>query len=47
MLREVPDDLHRWLKQQAQAYHRSVNEAEWGRIHSFGRINSPLPDLGE
>jgi hypothetical protein len=22
----VPDELHAWLKQQAQAHHRSVNE---------------------
>lgn len=25
-LRDVPDDLHRWLKRQAEAHHRSVNE---------------------
>ena len=25
-LRDVPDDLHAWLKQQAQAHHRSVNK---------------------
>lgn len=25
-LRDVPDDLHRWLRQQAEAHHRSVNE---------------------
>lgn len=25
-LRDVPEPLHRWLKQQAQAHHRSVNK---------------------
>ncbi|WP_295433232.1 type II toxin-antitoxin system VapB family antitoxin [uncultured Thiodictyon sp.] len=25
-LRDVPDELHAWLKQQAQAHHRSVNK---------------------
>ena len=25
-LREVPDELHSWLKQQAEAHHRSMNK---------------------
>lgn len=25
-LRDVPEDLHAWLKQQAEAHHRSVNK---------------------
>ncbi|MBI4755720.1 MAG: Arc family DNA-binding protein [Betaproteobacteria bacterium] len=25
-LRDVPESLHRWLKQQADAHHRSVNK---------------------
>jgi hypothetical protein len=25
-LRDVPDDLHDWLKRQAEAHHRSVNK---------------------
>ncbi len=25
-VREVPDELHRWLKQQAEMHHRSVNK---------------------
>jgi len=25
-LRDLPDDLHEWLKRQAEAHHRSVNK---------------------
>ncbi|MGF1548766.1 MAG: Arc family DNA-binding protein, partial [Thiotrichales bacterium] len=25
-LRDLPDDLHDWIKQQAAAHHRSVNK---------------------
>ncbi len=25
-IRDVPDELHSWLKQQAEAHHRSVNK---------------------
>jgi len=25
-LRDIPDDLHSWLKQQAEVHHRSVNK---------------------
>ena len=25
-LRDIPDELHGWLKQQAEAHHRSVNK---------------------
>jgi hypothetical protein len=31
-LRDVPDDLHRWLKQQAEAHHRSINKGRWVKL---------------
>jgi antitoxin VapB len=42
-LRDVPEDLHAWLKQQAEAHHRSVNKEVIALLESL-RIR-PQPAL--
>ena len=34
-LRDVPDDLHDWLKRQAEAHHRSVNKEVLALLESL------------
>ena len=49
-LRDIPDDLHRWLKQQAQAHHRSINKETIAALESVRRQNSarmPKPTVEE
>ena len=49
-LRDVPDDLHRWLKQQARAHHRSVNKEAIAALESVRRQNPaemPKPTVEE
>ena len=36
-LREVPEDLHNWLKQQAQAHRRSLNQEVITQLDSLRR----------
>lgn len=43
-LRDIPDDLHRWLKQQAQAHHRSVNKEAIAALESVRKQN-PAPAI--
>ena len=38
-LRDVPDELHSWLKQQAEAHHRSVNKEVIAVLDSLRRQN--------
>ena len=43
-LRDIPDDLHRWLKQQAEAHHRSVNKEAIAALDSVRKQNpAPIP----
>jgi len=49
-LRDVPDELHRWLKQQAEAHHRSVNKEAIAVLESLRKQNaapSAKPSVGE
>jgi antitoxin VapB len=40
-LRDVPGELHDWLKQQAEAHHRSVNKEVIAALESLRRQNPP------
>lgn len=43
-LRDVPDELHTWLKQQARAHHRSVNKEAIAALESLrGQQAAPKP----
>ena len=39
-LRDVPDELHRWLKQQAEAHHRSLNKEAIAVLESLRKQNA-------
>lgn len=41
-IRDLPDDLHGWLKQQAEAHHRSVNKEVIAVLESL-RGQSAVP----
>jgi plasmid stability protein len=41
-LRDVPRELHRWLKQQAEAHHRSVNKEVVALLEDL-RAGTPPP----
>jgi len=41
LIRDIPDDLHRWLRQDAQANHRSANR------HAIALIDSVRQQSGE
>jgi len=42
-LRDVPTDLHDWLKQEAQAHHRSVNKEIIALLEKFrGAPEAPV-----
>ena len=34
-VREVPDELHSWLKQQAEMHHRSVNKEVIAKLENL------------
>ncbi len=38
-LRDVPNELHSWLKQQAEAHHRSVNKEVISVLENLRRQN--------
>jgi plasmid stability protein len=40
-LRDVPDELHSWLKQQAEAHHRSVNREVIATLEDVRRGAGP------
>ena len=43
-IRDLPDDLHHWLKQQAEAHHRSVNKEVIALLKKLqGKPDEPLP----
>lgn len=49
-LRDVPNDLHVWLKQQAQAHHRSLNKEAIAALESLrgqGATLRPKPSVEE
>jgi len=41
-LREVPNELHSWLRQQAETHHRSVNKEVISVLESY-RTQSAVP----
>jgi len=41
-LRDVPDELHRWLKNQAEVHHRSVNKEIIAILESL-RAQNAIP----
>lgn len=41
LIRDVPDDLHRWLRQDAEANHRSANR------HAIALLDSVRQRMGE
>jgi plasmid stability protein len=43
-LRDVSDDLHRWLKEQAAAHRRSLNKEV---IVQLEALRHPLPTVGD
>jgi plasmid stability protein len=40
-LRDVPEELHAWLKQQAMAHHRSVNKEAIALLNELRQRNEP------
>ncbi len=42
-LRNLPDDLHRWLKQQAETHHRSVNKEVIAALEGLRKQAATLP----
>ena len=49
-LRDLPDDLHDWIKQQAAAHHRSVNKEVIALLDNLRRelpSARPRPSVGE
>lgn len=43
-LRDVPTDLHDWLKQQAEAHHRSVNKEVIAALEGLRTQNAAAKD---
>lgn len=46
-LRDVSDDLHRWLKEQAAAHHRSLNKEVIVQLESLRRPAPTVADSGK
>lgn len=42
-LRDVPEDLHRWLKEQAAGHHRSLNKQVIVLLDELRRNQAPAP----
>lgn len=40
-LRDIPEDLHSWLRQQAQAHHRSINKETIALLSELRRQSQP------
>jgi hypothetical protein len=46
-LRDVPVELHHWLKQQAVAHRRSLNQEVIRQLDALRARNASAPDAGE